>query len=144
MAMKRKLEVDSEDVSPVQTKQMKLVPFPNMHVDTDVMMTDSEPMFADVVHSRLQSNASSISSDTSGSPSPAYPTFDLYPLPFFSANGTVDPNSHNFAAYSGHATQVGLMQPSSSFVHHRYLLPLSSNKVDGLIYAMQLKLHADT
>ncbi|KAF9484496.1 hypothetical protein BDN70DRAFT_849737 [Pholiota conissans] len=77
-----------------------------------------------MVHSRLQSNASSISSScTSDSPvgnSPAYPTFDLYPLPFFSNTGSVDTNSHNYSYYSGQLpnSQVGLMQPSTSFAHH--------------------------
>ncbi|PPQ89521.1 hypothetical protein CVT25_012193 [Psilocybe cyanescens] len=123
MAMKRKLEDDSEDVSPI-TKQVKLVPFPNIQVENDAVMFDVEPMYPDLVHSRLQSNASSISSNASDSPvtdSP-YPTFDIYPLPFFSNDGTVDPNSHNFSYYSRQASnsQVGLLQPSKTFVHHGY------------------------
>lgn len=51
-----------------QSKQLKLVPFPNVEVNSDVMMSDAEPMYPDVSHSRLQSNASSISSNTSDSP----------------------------------------------------------------------------
>ncbi|KAH9485268.1 hypothetical protein JR316_0002175 [Psilocybe cubensis] len=121
MAMKRKLEDDSEDVSPI-TKQVKLVPFPHIQGEVDAVMFDAEPMYPDLVHSRLQSNASSISSSASDSPvtdSP-YPTFDLYPLPFFSNDGTVDPNSHNFSYYSRQVSnsQVGLLQPSKAFVHH--------------------------
>ncbi|KIM45135.1 hypothetical protein M413DRAFT_17235 [Hebeloma cylindrosporum] len=86
-------------------------------------MSDAEPMYPDVSHSRLQSNASSISSNASDSPvthSPAYPTFDIYPLPFFSNSGSVDPESHNYSHYSGQSpnSQIGLMQPSRSFVHH--------------------------
>ncbi|KAF9559863.1 hypothetical protein CPC08DRAFT_637242 [Agrocybe pediades] len=86
-------------------------------------MSDSEPLYLDMVHSRLQSNASSISStalDSSLTPSPAYPTFDLYPLPFFNNSGTVDPNSHDFAHYSrlSPESQLGLLQPQKSFVHH--------------------------
>lgn len=46
---------------------MKLVPFPNSEDDMDVVMSDSEPHYFDVVHSRLQSNASSISSTASDS-----------------------------------------------------------------------------
>jgi len=123
MTLKRKLEADSEDSSPV-TKQLKSIPFPNMDLDTDVAMSDAEPLYPDAVHSRLHSNASSMSSDASDSPSsesPAYPTFDLYPLPFFSHDGSVEPNSHNYSHFSRQSSpnsQVGLLQPSSSFVHH--------------------------
>ena len=50
----------------------------------------------------------------------AYPTFDIYPLPFFNNDGSVEPNSHS---YSHYATQPldrhsGLLQPSSGFRHH--------------------------
>lgn len=123
MAMKRKLEDDADDISPT-TKQLKLIPFPNIELDMDVVMSDVEPAYPDVVHSRLASNASSISSNASDSPttdSPAYPTFDIYPLPFFaSGEGSVNPNSHNFSYYSRQSSnsQVGLLQPAKSFVHH--------------------------
>jgi len=122
MTLKRKLEDDTEDVSHI-TKQMKFVPFPNIEVDMDVIMNDVEPLYPDVVHSRLQSNASSTSSNASDSPvmdSPGYPTFDIYPLPFFTDDGSVNPDSHNFSHYSRQASdsQVGLLQPSKSFVHH--------------------------
>ncbi|KAF8904393.1 hypothetical protein CPB84DRAFT_1772928 [Gymnopilus junonius] len=50
----------------------------------------------------------------------SYPTFDLYPLPFFTDNGTVNPDSHNFSHYSRQSSPVGLLQPSKSFVHHGY------------------------
>ncbi|KAF8972921.1 hypothetical protein BDZ97DRAFT_1648676 [Flammula alnicola] len=86
-------------------------------------MSDAQSTYPDIVHSRLQSNASSISSNASDSPvtnSPAYPTFDLYPLPFFSNAGSVEPNSHDYSYYSRQSPspQVGLLQPSSTFIHH--------------------------
>ncbi|KAF8160960.1 hypothetical protein B0H34DRAFT_857497 [Crassisporium funariophilum] len=123
MALKRKLDVDSEDVSPVHTKQLKLVPFPNLEFDTDVTMSEPEPLYPDVHHSRLPSNASSSSSNTSDSPvvgSSDYPSFDLYPLPFFGSNDSVDPNSHSYFHYSAQSphSQVGLRQPTSTFAHH--------------------------
>ncbi|KAJ3518132.1 hypothetical protein NLJ89_g49 [Agrocybe chaxingu] len=122
MAMKRKLEVDSDEFSPV-TKQLKLVPFPNMEPDTDVAMSDAEPLYPDIIHSRLHSNASSLSSasDSPTSDSSAYPTFDLYPMPFFRHDGSVDPDSHNYSHYSRQSSpnsQVGLLQPTSTFAHH--------------------------
>ncbi|CAA7259235.1 unnamed protein product [Cyclocybe aegerita] len=122
MAMKRKLEADSNESSPV-TKQLKLVPFPNMEPDMDVAMSDAEPLYPDIIHSRLHSNASSLSnaSDSPTSDSSAYPTFDLYPMPFFRHDGSVDPDSHNYSHYSRQSSpnsQVGLLQPTSAFAHH--------------------------
>lgn len=53
-----------------------------------------------------------------------YPSFDLYPLPFFNPQtGMVDTNSHAFSQYSNNqppSPQIGLIQPSSGFVHHGY------------------------
>ncbi|KAF7362072.1 hypothetical protein MVEN_00552800 [Mycena venus] len=121
MAMKRKFSEDSEDASPNNAKQLKLIPFPNYQPDQDSLMTDAEPISYDGPHhTRFPSNASSASDDSG---SPAYPTFDLYPLPFFGADGNVDPNSHNFAHYAAQQQQppspsVGLLQPSGAFSHH--------------------------
>ncbi|KAF8908821.1 hypothetical protein CPB85DRAFT_1222408, partial [Mucidula mucida] len=98
-------------------KQVKLVPFPNSDdLDTDVAMTDAEPLLYSSHHIRASSNVSSASSDDSED-SPCYPSFDLYPLPFFGASGSVDTNSHSFAHYSAQAS-VGLLQPRNDFVHH--------------------------
>ncbi|PPQ98442.1 hypothetical protein CVT24_004121 [Panaeolus cyanescens] len=85
-------------------------------------MSDAEPLYPDAVYTRHQSNASSVSSQHSGSPTfetSAYPSFDLYPLPFFSNDsGSVNPDSHNYSQYSRQSSpQVGLIQPSN-FVHH--------------------------
>ncbi|TFK44552.1 hypothetical protein BDQ12DRAFT_673199 [Crucibulum laeve] len=124
MALKRKLEVDSDEIAPNNTKQLKLIPFPNFEQDNDVAMMDAEPLFPEIHHTRISSNASSSSSDASNSPitsSPSYPTFDLYPLPFFNSDGSVDPNSHNYSHYSAQTPptpSVGLLQPSSGFSHH--------------------------
>ncbi|EDR09145.1 uncharacterized protein LACBIDRAFT_326529 [Laccaria bicolor S238N-H82] len=84
-------------------------------------MSDAEPY---THHLRIPSNASSTSSNASDSPlshSPAYPSFDLYPLPFFNGQGTVDLNSHNYSHYASQSPispAIGLMQPSPSFTHH--------------------------
>jgi len=121
MAIKRKFEVEADDVFPSK-KQLKLVPFPHVEADNDVAMSEAEPLCPDTFHIRLPSNASSTSSN-SNSPTletTAYPTFDIYPLPFFNNDGSVESNSHS---YSHYATQSldrhsGLLQPSSGFRHH--------------------------
>jgi len=124
MALKRKLELESEDISPINTKQLKLIPFPNFASDDDVAMSDAEPYYPDAHHVRLPSDVSSNSSNASDSPvggSPAYPSFDLYPLPFFTTQGAVNPDSHNFAHYAAQSPKpqnVGLLQPSGLFSHH--------------------------
>ncbi|KAJ7502798.1 hypothetical protein B0H11DRAFT_1986398 [Mycena galericulata] len=118
--MKRKFAEDSDDVllnGPNNAKQLKLVPFPNYQPDEDSCMSDVQPI---AHHTRFPSNASS-AAESPSSASPAYPTFNLYPLPFFTADGTVDPNSHNFAHYAVQqppSPSVGLLQPSSAFNHH--------------------------
>ncbi|KAF8070312.1 hypothetical protein FPV67DRAFT_1561170 [Lyophyllum atratum] len=87
-------------------------------------MCDAEPLYPELHHSRLPSNVSSTSSDGSSSSltnSPAYPSFDLYPLPFFNSEGSVNPNSHNYAHYATQSPTtppVGLLQPTGSFAHH--------------------------
>ncbi|KAJ7350276.1 hypothetical protein DFH08DRAFT_105701 [Mycena albidolilacea] len=78
-------------------------------------MSEAEPLSYHLT--RFPSNASS----TSDSSSPAYPAFDLYPLPFFGPDGNVDPNSHSFAHYMSQqppSPSVGLLQPSNGFTHH--------------------------
>ncbi|KAG6862323.1 hypothetical protein C0995_016021 [Termitomyces sp. Mi166 len=140
MAMKRKFDIESDDAPHTSTKQLKLIPFPNSDCDTDVLMCDAEPLYPEPHHSRLSSNVSSTSSNESNSSLSnsrtskstcrlassdkhlvAYPTFDLYPLPFFNSEGSVDPNSHSYAHYATQSPStppVGLLQPSSSFAHH--------------------------
>ncbi|KAJ6558547.1 hypothetical protein DFH09DRAFT_1163140 [Mycena vulgaris] len=126
MAMKRKFTEDSDDASlngPTNAKQLKLVPFPNYQSDEDSYMSEAQPISYGTHHTRFPSNVSSASStlDSPSSAFPAYPTFDLYPLPFFGADGTVNPNSHNFAHYAAQqppSPSVGLLQPSGAFTHH--------------------------
>lgn len=101
-------------------------------------MSEAEPLYPNIHHSRLPSGASSISSSASDSPvsgicthiSPlrhmtihimrivaVYPSFDLYPLPSFCNDG-LDSNSDNSALSPN--CPVGLLQPSSPFIHHGY------------------------
>ncbi|CAK5281367.1 unnamed protein product [Mycena citricolor] len=120
MSMKRKFVEDFGDAAQTaRPKQLKLIPFPNYEPDTDVCMSDVQPVFSTPHHTRLPSNVSSVSTNSNPS-SPAYPAFDLYPLPFFGADGNVDPNSHSYAHYAQQppSPPVGLLQPSSSFSHH--------------------------
>ncbi|KAK0241977.1 hypothetical protein EDD85DRAFT_949048 [Armillaria nabsnona] len=115
MAMKRKFD-DAGDATYKDAKQLKCVPFPHCEYDNDVAMSDAEPLYSSH-HMRASSNASSASSDTPDSPSmesPAYPNFELYPLPFAES---VDQNSHPCSGYSAQPN-VGLLQPHSNFVHH--------------------------
>ncbi|KAG6820516.1 hypothetical protein H0H93_015989 [Arthromyces matolae] len=53
MALKRKLDLDSEDVPHSNAKQLKLIPFPNSDSDPDVLMCDAYP---EPHHARLPSN----------------------------------------------------------------------------------------
>ncbi|KAJ3572395.1 hypothetical protein NP233_g3116 [Leucocoprinus birnbaumii] len=122
MAIKRKYEVEADDVLPSK-KQLKLVPFPNVESDNDVAMSDVEPLYPDAHHMRLASDASSTSSNASNSPvyeSLAYPGFDIYPLPFFNNDGSIEPNSHSYSHYANQAPErhSGLLQPSTGFRHH--------------------------
>ena len=110
-------------------------------------MSDAEPLYPEFHHSRAASDVSSTTSNESNSPlnssrmsapilinslltstavTAAYPSFDLYPLPFFTSEGSVDANSHNYLYYSAQAPTptVGLLQPSSSFAHHGSVLLL--------------------
>jgi hypothetical protein len=101
-------------------------------------MSEAESLYPNIHHSRLPSGASSISSSASVSPvgicthiSPfrhmtihnimhivaVYPSFDLYPLPPFHNDG-LDSNSDNSALSPN--CPVGLLQPSSPFIHHGY------------------------
>lgn len=122
MAIKRKFEVEADDVLPSK-KQLKFVPFPNVESDNDIAMSEAEPLYPDAFHMRLPSNASSTSSDASNSPvqeSPSYPGFNLYPLPFFNNDGSIQPNSHSFSHYANQSAErhSGLLQPSTEFRHH--------------------------
>ena len=100
-------------------------------------MSEAEPLYPNIHHSRLPSGASSISSSASDSPvsgicthiSPfrhmaihimrivVYPSFDLYPLPTFRIDG-LDSNFDNSSLSPN--CSVGLLQPSSPFIHHGY------------------------
>ena len=101
-------------------------------------MSEAEPLYPNIHHSRLPSGASSISSSSSDSPvsrtcthiSPfrhstihimrivaVYPSFDLYPLPPFNSDG-LDSNFDNSSLSPN--CSVGLLQPSSPFIHHGY------------------------
>ncbi|KAF9451299.1 hypothetical protein P691DRAFT_808287 [Macrolepiota fuliginosa MF-IS2] len=122
MAIKRKFEIEADDAFPSK-KQLKLVPFPNVESDDDVAMSEAEPLCSDTFHMRLPSNASSASSNASNSPISeplSYPTFDTYPLPFFSNDGSIDPNSHSYPHYATQSLDrhPGLLQPSTGFRHH--------------------------
>ena len=100
-------------------------------------MSDAAPLLPDIVHSRLSSNASSLSYYDSDSPSSeacniflAYQRWSIFttssmlaPLPTFSSSPpsyfttSVDADASNLSPVDN---QVGLFQPKSSFVHHRY------------------------
>jgi len=119
MAPKRKLDLDSDDVMPTNSKQLKLVPFPNYEPDNDVAMSDVESIYTPH-HTRYPSNVSA-SSASSDSSSPSYPSFDIYPTPFFNSNNEmVDSNSVQFPAQSPNSPNhnVGLLQPANTLAHH--------------------------
>lgn len=122
MTIKRKHEVEADDVLPSR-KQLKLIPFPNIESDNDVAMSEAESTYPDVVHMRLPSNASSVSSNAFNSPvfeSSSYSGFDIYPLPFLNNDGSMKPNSHSYLHYVDQSLKhhFGLLQPSSGFRHH--------------------------
>jgi len=127
----------------IQAKLLKLIPFPNMDFDTDVPMLDAAPLLPSLVHSRLSSNASSVTPYDEYSP--GSPTCNIFllrqrrsifttnsmlgPLPTLSSSPTsffatsIDDNAFDHSPLDN---QIGLLQPKSSFVHHRYefcLLP---------------------
>lgn len=161
MAMKRKFEIDSDDIPPIvrplyyerscapltfatwNSKQnnwnlslfqtWKLTPTsswqrPSQPIQRWFIVVCSLPLVQFPPAHRIHPSEIHVSCVSINTSPPrlmtnvaAYPTFDLYPLPFFSNNGSVEPNSHNFSYYAGQLSnsQVGLMQPSNSFVHHR-------------------------
>ena len=52
---------------------------------------------------------------------PAFPSFSFQPNPFFTSDGSVDPDSHNFSRYSDSPPppkSVGLLEPKNSNFHH--------------------------
>ncbi|KAJ8077025.1 hypothetical protein PM082_001448 [Marasmius tenuissimus] len=113
MAMKRKFDFD--DASYSNSKQQKLVPFPQYGSDDnmDSMMTEAEPFHA---HTRFSSNASSTSSDASSPPTTppfVYPSLDIYPVQDVAMHSD-DLSSSPQAPPS----PVGLLQPTSAFQHH--------------------------
>ncbi|KAK1229184.1 hypothetical protein PQX77_007756 [Marasmius sp. AFHP31] len=113
MAMKRKFDFD--DASYNNSKQQKLVPFPQYGSDDnmDSMMTEAEPFHA---HTRFSSNASSTSSDASSPPTTppfVYPSLDIYPVQDVAMHSD-DLSSSPQAPPS----PVGLLQPTSAFQHH--------------------------
>ncbi|TFK75340.1 hypothetical protein BDN72DRAFT_832201 [Pluteus cervinus] len=115
MALKRKFDHNSDDIAPIHSKQLKLVPFPNLPIDNDVAMSEAEPMYPEVHHLRLPSDVSSTSSNASPTASP----FDIRPSPFFDNTESVNLDSHNFTPSPIQTTKaVGLLQPSNSFTHH--------------------------
>ncbi|KAH7888640.1 hypothetical protein F5I97DRAFT_1854271 [Phlebopus sp. FC_14] len=114
MAVKRKLDFDSDDDFPQATKQLKMVPFPGYEPDHDVAMSDSSSSdsehFLENHHTRLISTASSCSSSSGYLDAVDYNS-PLYPR--YSANQpSLDPYP------SDSPKVVGLLQPASSFTHH--------------------------
>lgn len=127
MAIKRKFDSDSVEVGR-QAKQIRCIPFPAYEPDFDVEMSDAsssdnELMPAQQYHSRHDSAASTNSDASSTHPS-RYPSFNIYPTPFFGGpGGTVDTDSHNYLRYAtpppqAPAKPVGLFEPRNSFAHH--------------------------
>ncbi|KAK7472876.1 hypothetical protein VKT23_000984 [Stygiomarasmius scandens] len=120
MAMKRKFESDAEDA--VHTaKQLKLVPFPQFGSesdnDNDCVMSEAEPFFSNH-HTRIPSNASSISSQSSASPTtpPTHYTLEASPLPLVQ-EVPMESDSVNLAPTQP-PPNVGLLQPQGGFAHH--------------------------
>jgi hypothetical protein len=54
-----------------------------------------------------------------------YPAFNIYPLPFFNNDGSVQSNSHSYSHYANQSLDrhAGLLQPSSGFRHHGCVSP---------------------
>ncbi|KAJ4000043.1 hypothetical protein F5050DRAFT_1563794 [Lentinula boryana] len=101
MAMKRKFDGDSDDAVYQNTKQLKLVPFPNYEPDKDCMMSEAQP-FYEHYHFRNTSSASSASSYASGSPTTP---------PYVSMSSISHTNQVSIS-------NVGLLQPHTDFKHH--------------------------
>jgi len=99
MALKRKLD-SSEDVYPINTKQIKLIPFPSAS-DDDVTMSDAPMYELEAYHTRLSSTASSNSSYSPAISPSTYPTLELYP----------EMNSTDFVSSSPITSSLGLLQP---------------------------------
>ncbi|KAJ8468922.1 hypothetical protein ONZ45_g17066 [Pleurotus djamor] len=144
MAVKRKLELDADDVDRTTTKQLKLVPFPNYTPDNDVAMSDAEPMYLDAHHSRLSSTASFFStasssasdSPTSNSPflrtklpslpasRPPSPTLDFCNPPAHSL--TMGPTASKYQNSESHAPPVKMAnEPCGASANNAALYPWS-------------------
>jgi hypothetical protein len=120
MTLKRKLDLDLDDIHGHKIKQPKLVPFPNMDFDSDVAMSDVEPYFPELHHIRTDSSVSSASS-ASISPvieTPVCPSFDFYPVPFFGNEDSVDSDLQSDSYEASQQLKIGLLQPSAAFKHH--------------------------
>ncbi|KAH8995271.1 hypothetical protein EDB86DRAFT_1189060 [Lactarius hatsudake] len=127
MAIKRKFDRDTVVESDRCSKQLRLVPFPSYQEDADIAMSDAssdasplEPIITEQHHMRLDSGVSTASSSDYGD-APALPSFSFPPNPFFGSDGTVDPDSHNFARYSVSPPpqkSVGLLEPKNNSFHH--------------------------
>ncbi|TFL07886.1 hypothetical protein BDV98DRAFT_41624 [Pterulicium gracile] len=120
MAVKRKFIADSDDVTALSAKQLKLVPFPHYEPDLDVSMAvDDAPTSASssfLHHTRQTSNVSSIaSSASSSSPNSTYP--HLQPN---QENATQDHDMQvlTLDGSTPPLIKVGLLQPSAGFQHH--------------------------
>ncbi|KAF5370789.1 hypothetical protein D9758_002078 [Tetrapyrgos nigripes] len=116
MAMKRKFESDVDDATNVvPPKQMKLVPFPQYGSDNDCVMSDAAPLFANH-HIRIPSNASSVSSYSSVSPTTPPLSLEVSPLPL--VQEVPMESDSQYLASAQPSPNVGLLQPHGGFVHH--------------------------
>ncbi|KAJ7251791.1 hypothetical protein B0H12DRAFT_1234063 [Mycena haematopus] len=114
MAMKRKFADDSDDASsPNNAKQLKLIPWPNYQPDEDSCMLKPNQYHTVTIGFLAQRLQVRILHPARRVTLVAYPTFDLYPLPFFGPNGNVDPNSHSFAHYAAQQPPSPLLAFSS-------------------------------
>ncbi|KAJ3788622.1 hypothetical protein GGU11DRAFT_569908 [Lentinula aff. detonsa] len=116
MAMKRKFDGDSDDAVYQNTKQLKLVPFPNYEPDKDCTMSEAQP-FYEHYHFRNTSSASSASSYASGSPTTppsSFPSIEPYPLSLLPDVSMSSVSYTNQVSISN----VGLLQPHTDFKHH--------------------------
>jgi len=78
-----------------------------------------EPVASEQYHMRLNSGASTASSDYGDAT--VLPLFAIPPNPFFGPDGTVDIDSHNFSRLSDSPPPrrpVGLLEPKNTFLHH--------------------------
>ncbi|KAF8520398.1 hypothetical protein BU17DRAFT_88989 [Hysterangium stoloniferum] len=120
MALKRKLEVDIDVVVAAAHRPIKQLRI--KHVESSSSTTSSDDIAMD--------DGCSISTAATGTESPSYPAFDLYPFPSYdSADVDMDAVTQTYnittsdSRSSSNASQeasqnIGLLQPKSSFVHN--------------------------